>query len=106
MGDVLYYDGAPDTVHNRNVAANPNVSVHLEDGTSAVILEGTVRALNKPDGDLAERVAAGYRSKYAALGYSPNASDWEDGGLYEIRPTRVLAWTQFPKDCTRWRFDT
>jgi hypothetical protein len=105
VDNMLYYDGAPETIHNRNVAANPNVSVHLEDCTAAVIFEGKVRLLHKPDRDLAEGVAAAYRVKYAAMGYSPKASDWDNGGLYEITPSRVLAWTQFAKDCTRWRFE-
>lgn len=104
IDDVLYYDGAPNTIHNRNVAANPNVSVHLEDGTAAVIMEGVVEPIARPAPALAERVAAGYRAKYAASGYSPTADQWDNGGLYAIRPARVLAWTKFPTDCTRWRF--
>lgn len=101
--DALYYDGAPNTIHNRNVAANLNVSVHLEDGTKAVIMEGIVRAIDKPDRALTEKIAAGYREKYAQMGYDPKPDQWDAGGLYVIAPSRVIAWTSFPKDCTRWR---
>jgi hypothetical protein len=102
---ALYYDGAPDTIHNRNVVNNPNVSVHLEDGTQALIFEGLARPMDKPDRSLAERVAEGFRAKYAGSGYAPKADQWDNGGLYIIKPTRVLAWTQFPKDVTRWIFE-
>lgn len=105
VDDVLYYDGAPNTIHNRNVAANPNVSVHLEDGGKAVILEGVVSAISTPDRALAEKIAAGYRAKYASMGYDPKPDQWDAGGLYAITPSRVIAWTSFPKDCTRWRFE-
>jgi hypothetical protein len=105
VDDVLYYDGAPNTIHNRNVAANPNVSVHLEDGTQAVILEGVVYAIHKPERNLAASVAEGYRAKYAAMGYAPAVDQWDAGGLYAIVPSRVIAWTKFPTDCTRWRFE-
>jgi len=105
VDDVLYYDGAPNTIHNRNVAANPNVSVHLEDGTKVVIMEGVVKPIGQPDRALAEKVAVGYRAKYASMGYSPAVDQWDAGGLYAIEPTRVIAWTSFPKDCTRWRID-
>jgi len=86
-------------------AANPNVSVHLEDGGKVVIFEGVVHAIAKPDRALAERVAEGYRAKYADSGYAPKPDQWDNGGLYVIKPTRAIAWTQFPKDATRWTFE-
>lgn len=104
VGDALYYDGAPDTIHNRNIVVNPNVSVHLEDGMQAVIMEGVVSAIDTPERPLAESVAAGYRAKYASMGYSPTVDQWDKGGLYRVTPKRVIAWTKFPTDCTRWRF--
>ncbi len=36
----LYYDGSPETRHARNLLSNPHVSLHLESGEQAVILEG------------------------------------------------------------------
>ena len=104
---ALYYDGAPDTIHNRNIIVNPNVSVHLEDGAQVVIFEGVVQAIAKPERALAERVAEVFRGKYADSGYAPQADQWDSsgpGGLYVIKPKRVLAWTKFPTDCTRWTF--
>jgi len=103
---ALYYDGGPTTIHNRNILSNPNVSVHLEDGTQAIIFEGVTSPVSKPDRALAERVAEAYRTKYADLGYAPKADQWDTGGLYVIKPTRALAWTKFPTDCTRWTFES
>lgn len=40
MQDILYFDGNPQTRRGRDLAANPKVSVHLEDGTQVVFLEG------------------------------------------------------------------
>ena len=36
----FYFDGSPKTRRGRDLAGNPLVSIHLEDGTAAVILEG------------------------------------------------------------------
>jgi hypothetical protein len=105
LDDTLYYDGSPETQHNKNVVANPRISVHLEDGTAAVMMEGIAQMVGKPDPALATRIADAYCKKYGPMGYCPKPDQWDAGGLYLVKPTRVLAWTQFPKDCTRWRFD-
>ena len=39
--DRLYFDGSPETRRMQNIAANPNIAVHLEDGMQAVIVEGS-----------------------------------------------------------------
>src|ERR1700712_4458771 len=40
----FFYDGSPATRHVRNVEQNPAVTLHLESGTRAVIIEGESRA--------------------------------------------------------------
>jgi hypothetical protein len=67
----IYYDGSPETRHARNIMENPHVSLHLESGEQAIILEGTAAPAGKPSAELASSLAAAYRSKYAALGYTP-----------------------------------
>jgi len=101
----IYFDGSPETRHARNIAANPFVSLHLEDGSNVVILEGTARALLRPATSLAVKVARAYTEKYAALGYSPSPDQWDRGGLFEITPRLVLAWTKFTDDPTRFEFE-
>jgi hypothetical protein len=37
-------------------------------------------------------------------GYAPKPEDYEAPGTYVLRPRWALAWKQFLKDATRWRF--
>lgn len=103
LDDRLFFDGSPQTRRGRNIAANPQVAVHLESGDSAVMLEGEAFIHSSPpDRSLAERIAAAYREKYAGDGYAPEPEQWDEGGLFEFVPHKVLAWTNFIKDPTRW----
>lgn len=102
---AFYYGGGPDTRHMRNLAANPNVSVHLENGSDVVIVEGVARVAERVSHDLAERLAAASNAKYAKMGHTAKAADYENGGFVAVTPKVVLAWMSFPKDVTRWLFD-
>jgi hypothetical protein len=104
--DKFYFDGSPDTRHARNIALNPSVSLHLENGDDVVILEGLAQALQKPSPDLALKVARAYSAKYAALGYAPAPDQWDHGGLFEITVHLALAWTKFTDDPTRFEFES
>lgn len=99
----LYFDGSPQTRHARNIAANPQVSVHLESGDQVVILEGTAGE-TIPAIELAEKIAQAYGLKYASLGYSPAPDSWNAGGLFAVQPRKVIAWTSFTDDPTRFTF--
>ncbi|WP_440713496.1 pyridoxamine 5'-phosphate oxidase family protein [Gordonia sp. FQ] len=102
----FYYDGAPTTRHTRNVEANPNVTLTLESGTDVVIVEGTSSATRADADGLGARLAAAF-AKYHDDGYRPEPGAWsgaDGGGLRVIVPHRVLAWSSFPADCTRFRF--
>jgi hypothetical protein len=98
----LYFDGSPSTRHARNLAKNPHVSLHLESGDEVVIVEGTGHASPRPSPGLGARLAQAYAAKYAALGYAPQADQWDQGGLFEIAPQTVLAWTKFTDDPTKF----
>lgn len=100
----LYFDGSPETRRMKNIAANPHVAIHLEDGDEAVIVEGVAREHERPTPEFAKRLAALYAAKYADSGYEPAPDTWDGGGLYVVEPTLVLAWTEFGVDMTRWRF--
>ena len=103
----FWYDGAPTTRHTRNVEANPAVTLTLESGTEVVIVEGDSHAARAEPHDLGARLAAAF-GKYAASGYSPAPDSWsgpDGGGLRVVVPRRVLAWFDFPTDCTRFVFD-
>lgn len=102
----FYYDGAPTTRHTRNVEQNPAVTVTLESGTQAVIVEGESHASRAEADGLGARLSEAF-GKYADLGYSPGPDSWsgeDGGGLRVIVPHRVLAWFSFPSDCSRFTF--
>jgi len=99
---MIYFDGSPETRHARNLTLNPAVVLHFESGEQAVIIEGSARAIQRPEVDLAANVAAAYRRKYAGLGYAPEPTQWDAGGLFEIVPSAILAWTKFTEDPTKF----
>ncbi|MFB9732738.1 pyridoxamine 5'-phosphate oxidase family protein [Ornithinimicrobium kibberense] len=102
----FWYDGAPTTRHTRNVDRNPAVTLTLESGTEVVIVEGESHATRaEPDG-WGTRLAEAF-AKYDDAGYSPGPDSWsgqDGGGLRVITPHVVLAWFDFPTDCTRFAF--
>ena len=103
----FWYDGSPDTVHVRNLTANPACVLHLEDGSQAVIVEGRSVAAAPPGVDLGTRLSEAMTAKYGPLGYSPSPDSWEgpdSGGLRVLTPTSAMAWFAFPSDVTRFRF--
>jgi hypothetical protein len=98
--DKLYFGGSPQTRCNRDLVANPAVSVHLDSSDDVVILHGDTH-LQTPNHELAVQLAKASTEKY---GYAPNPEDYQASGVYEFRPRVVFAWKQFPNDVTRWQF--
>jgi len=105
MDNKFYYDGSPETRHAQNIIANPNVSLHLESGDQAIILEGVSKPSGKPEREFANRLAAEYRRKYTQHGYSPEPTQWDEGGLYVFTPRQCLAWTVFFENPTKFTFE-
>lgn len=101
----FYYDGSPETRHAINISSNAHVSLHLESGDEALIAEGSSAPAGKPPEVLAKRLAAAYRAKYEKFGYAPEPNQWNDGGLYVFTPVKVLAWTSFVDDPTRFMIE-
>jgi Pyridoxamine 5'-phosphate oxidase len=99
VDDAWWYGGSPTTLHQRNLARDRRVVVHLEDAMSAVILEGTMRRVT-PSPELADRLKAASKAKY---GYGPPDAAYA-AGLWSLRPDRARAWSAFPTDVTRFRF--
>lgn len=109
VDDAFFYDGSPTTRHAQNVEQNPAVSLSLEDGWRAVIVEGTSVATRADAGagSLGERLAAAF-GKYHDDGYVPAADAWAGdggGGLRVVRPVTAMAWFSFPTDATRFVFE-
>ena len=105
LDGTLYFDGSPETRRGRNLAAIPAVVVHLESGTDVVIVHGEAHEVHGADSDFYVRLAGAYRAKYESHGYGPTPDTWTTGGLYSVTSHTAFAWTSFPEDATRWRFD-
>lgn len=106
LDNRFYYDGSPETRHARNIEHNPYVSLHLESGTQVIILEGTSRPAEKPGEEFAKRLAKAIGGKYAGQGYTPEPTQWDDGGLYVFTPRQCIAWTVFYENPTKFIFET
>jgi PPOX class probable F420-dependent enzyme len=102
----LWRDGAvlfstdPGSVKGRNLAARPDVVVHLESGDETVVVEGRaewVSGAQLPDGFVAD-----YAAKY---GHTIDTSD-PAFGFYRVAPRKVLAWREadYPTSATRFTF--
>lgn len=99
---ALYYGGSPETVHHRNVTQNPNVVVHIGDGWEAFIVEGALE-IEIPSAEKAQRLSDEMFGKYPVYGrLDPKTFA---SGVAVLKPTRVLAWTDFTKNATRFRFE-
>ena len=98
----LYYGGSPQTVHNRNITNNPEVVAHIGDGQEVIIVEGAVE-IEKPTKEFAERLAEASFAKYPQYGRNPPTLYM--GGVSVLRPRRVIAWTSFTENATRFRFE-
>jgi hypothetical protein len=95
-----YFGGDPATVHIRNLRRNVRATLHLEDGESAVIVEGDAEWVT-PSKAVAQRLAAAATAKY---GYAQSAASYQEG-VWRLQPVKVLAWTTLYVDATRFRFE-
>lgn len=93
---TLYFGGGPTTRWSRNLAAHPQVVVHLESGDDVVILEGTVDRIANPQHPLLSKIDDAYEAKYNMRHGIP---------LWVLRPEVAFAWNKFPDNMTRWLFD-
>jgi hypothetical protein len=101
----FFYDGSSETRHARNIMKNPNVSLHLENGDQAVILDGFSQPAGKPDTNFAKKLSEAFKKKYTEFGYSPEPTQWDEGGLYVFTPRQCLAWTVFFENPTKFLFE-
>ena len=100
---VLYVGGSPETRWIRDLLANPQVAIHLDDATDVAILQGVAELLEHGAGpELAVRLAAASTAKYPEYGMTPDS--YSGPGPIAIRPRVAFGWTSFPKDVTRFRF--
>jgi nitroimidazol reductase NimA-like FMN-containing flavoprotein (pyridoxamine 5'-phosphate oxidase superfamily) len=102
LDGALYVGGSPETRWIRDLAGNPHVAVHLASVDDVVILEGEARRLETMDRDLAERLAAASNAKFPEYDQTPEV--YMRRGAIEIRPTKVVSWSDITRNPTRFRF--
>jgi hypothetical protein len=100
VDDVFYFGGGTDTRWARNLATNKAVTLHIGDVTEAIIVEGEVDSY-VPGGELAARMRADSATKYGTVSDPPEGASEP---VFRLQPHAVLAWTNFPRDATRWRW--
>jgi PPOX class probable F420-dependent enzyme len=96
---AFYFSSSPDSRKAKNLAANPEVNVHLESGDEVVVIEGT--ADHESDEDLLRRLGEDYTRKY-----SFEVTFTGGRPLVVVRPRVAYAWVEqdFPKTATRFSF--
>jgi len=99
LDGTLYFGAGPRS--SRNLDSNPRVSIHLESGTEVVILEGVATRLLDPDAALSKALDDHMADKYE---WRPSSECDEPvgEGWRVLAPDRIIAWTSFPADATRW----
>jgi hypothetical protein len=107
LDDAFYFSTG--SLAAGNLARSDEITVHLESGDSAVIIEGRAGALRAKV--LRLRVVALYNEKY---GWDLDAAALP-GPMYAVRPRVAFGWVSDPsgRDCgaafhgtaTRWQFE-
>jgi hypothetical protein len=74
--------------------------MHLQDPWRCVVVEGEVR-VSTTSPEEAKTLAAAFTTKYPEYG---TADPVHYGEVAALHPKRVIAWTSFPADMTRFLF--
>ncbi len=103
VDSALYFGTGRASRKARNLAQNSAVSIHLDSGDDVIILEGKAVEVDLTHKPTLAKLNAASKAKYKMpLPVMPEVV------VYSIRPRVVLAWTEkdFPRNATRWEFDT
>jgi hypothetical protein len=108
LDDTFYFSTG--SLAAGNLAANPAITLHLESGSEAVIIEGVAKVVSEVT--LLERVITLYNQKYH-WNVDPNNLP---GPYYAVHPQVAFGWVSdetglddgaaFHGTATRWRFDS
>jgi hypothetical protein len=94
VAGALHFYGEPTTVRSRNLAVDPRLVLHLESGSSVLVVHGSVTVGRFAGEDAA--VSAAYAAKYTDptdLEFLPDAPGMAGALLFTVSPTRAIAWT-------------
>ena len=101
---AFWMEGGQRTRRFQNLRDNPATVVTVERGNDALILEGDAALVIELDDGLIERLLAAYRKYVPTHGYEAQVDNWRFG-IWRVRPQKVMGWSDFPSDTTRWTFD-
>jgi hypothetical protein len=102
LADAIFFSTDPESWKARNLAARPDVVIHLESGDETVVTEGVVERV--PGDRLPDDFVAAYATKY---GHTLDVTN-PDFAFFRMRPAKVLAWREedFPTSATRFTFSS
>jgi hypothetical protein len=105
VDDAFWFEGSERTRWARNLARDPRVGFGTQVGTRATMSEGIVDVVRGVRPELAERIAAQYRSKYGrTFAYRPKAEQYIKGHAFRARPSKVIAFDVKLFDTSATRF--
>ena len=102
LDDRFLFSTDPGSRKGRNMAANPEVVVHLESGDDVLVVEGTAERVT--DAGLLARMVDLYERKYDI-----RIETGDPGmGVYLVLPRVAFGWREqsFQDSATRWRFSS
>ena len=105
VDEAFWMEGGAATTRARNLASNPAAVVTVERGNDAVIVEGEAKRVFELDDALISRLRDGYAKYRDSHGYEADPQNWVGGGIWRVRPHKVLAWSDYPADATRWTLE-
>jgi nitroimidazol reductase NimA-like FMN-containing flavoprotein (pyridoxamine 5'-phosphate oxidase superfamily) len=85
--DKFYFETDPKSPKGRNLARNPRIGFHVQDGLDTVIVEGT--AEKERDPRKLKLLNAQYVRKYE---YKPDWSDEQRQIVFRVKPRIAHAW--------------
>ncbi len=99
LDETFYFSTGRNSRKGRNLAANPEVVIHLESGDEVVVIEGTVEEFDDPA--LFARFVEEYNTKYS---FKPEADP--KNLYYRLKPRVAFAWLEkdFVNSASRWHF--
>lgn len=105
LGGAIYVGGSPQARWVQDLAVNTHVSVHLDDVDDVIVAEGDAELLSSvTDAELASRLADASNAKFPEYGMT--AAVYRARGAIAIRLRKVISWTDFTRNPTRFRFET
>ncbi len=85
--DNFYFETDPNSPKGRNLAENPRIVFHVQDGMDTVIVEGTTEREKSPR--KLRTLKTEYVRKYA---YKPDWSDEQHQIVFRVKPKIAHAW--------------